>query len=1013
MRRAGGLVFLFLGLLLTVGCSEEHETALVQTPVDNGEGLPSSTSSDLYDATSGAEGANPHFYFLSPIAKSTPAYDGIQDDSLEPVVTVCPFGSWNGATEECSLGQEVAVFSMDASDPDDRINLDPGTKFNVVWQTSDHPATAGETYRIAVSVVGQLLGYVDVTAFDQSEYTSHHNTAEGVIALSANGSLNITFRIEDGALESEYCDPDNLEDCDVALFTYQESGCLRVFEYPGQSAEQLGSQVCVPADAAKLGDTPVEGTYAVILTLEDQGNFQGGAFGTDQQIPYFPDLFTDPPGITFDPNSEGVSVTICQVEDPNILSEEDHENGLNFFLRPFIVWADGTTELPENYTYGVPECEGFDPNFLHGHTASADGTGSGVFGALARGAARVGQFLLPEPLVARRLHGGLNTTVYDTRGDASEGEGENAPAFQTEPAPEIAEFGAIFDVDALNSEATVPQTGQVGFATEIEIRAQDVKGLPFPFQVPVTVTVVSGADEIEGVVSYIGDGVYEATYTPTTVGTDVITITIDGDAMASPFESLIAPRNVDPSGSTVEISYSEVGGETTVTVTVRDTEGDPYTYGQDYPINVAIEVTGANTASVQAQDDDGNGNYDGVYEASYTPTSYGDDEIAVTVNGAPVGDSPYTITTAPRPADPSQSTATLESTSELFEAQVDEETTLTITVLNTAGEPYDYADVRPILVEFSVTGANTVGATTLSDPEKDGVYITSYTPANDGPDYLKVTIDGTDISGSPYTSEVAPRTGDLIVDLNITGSAPEDGLPVILYTAEGTEVATAPTGTGGIATFSDVEFGDYVVHFPKRDFDMDFVEMTRAVTHNQDPYTVTFAANTLPMPASAQIWRVRDGGNGNGYEYIVDGRSFGASLNQIAAMAPLHGAQPHMVDIFSLGENDFVTGIFLTDVNLCPGETNTKRCKFTSWIGLTDEVVEGEFRWVTTGELATWFNWPDGTTAADQPEDRKGNQDHVELGVEGTWSIINGASSTNDGYFVEWDVESPDTPPTF
>ncbi|MFO8174029.1 MAG: filamin/ABP280 repeat domain-containing protein [Longimicrobiales bacterium] len=796
MRRAPGPVFWLFGLLLA-GCGETHETALVQAPLEGGEHQPS-PSSDIFDGASGAVGANPHFFFLSPIAETSPEYSGIQDDRLEPVVTVCPFEAWNSATEECALGQETAVFTMDASDPKEQVVLDPGSKFNVVWKTSSHPAQAGETYRVSVAVTGQVLGYADVTAFNQDVYSGYHNTESGVIAISDNGDLNITFRIEEGALEAEYCDPDSVEDCDVALFTYGEGGCLRVFENPDGGGEQLGSQACVPANAATLDGEPVEGTYAVILTLEKQDQSQGGDVPPGQQIPYFPDLFTDPPGITFDPNSTGIQVAFCQVDDegdPGFVPEELHP-----FLRPFIVYADGTTVLPEDYSYGVPECEGFTS---HDHLASAAAHGpetGGFLRGLARGVARVGQFLLPQPLVARRLHGGLNTTVYDTRGDDSDsGEGgENVSVFATDPEPEIAEFGAILDVDPLNSEATVPATGQVGVETTITILALDPQGLPFPFELPVTVHVVSGPDAIEGTVVYDGGGEYTATYTPTTVGTDVITI----------------------------------------------------------------------------------------------------------------------------------------------------------------------------------------------------------------------TIDGTEIAGSPFTSEVVPLSGDLVVDLDITGSAPEDGLPVYLYKDDApAPFLTGTTDTDGQATFVDLDFGEYTVHLPQRDFDVDFQETSRAITHDQAPRTVVFSATTLPMPEGSRIWRIREGGNGNAYNYIVDGRSFGASLNQIAGMAPLHGVQPHMVDIFSPAENDFVKEFFVLDPSLCPDETNPKKCKYQGWIGLTDEAVETEFRWVT-GDLATWFNWPDGNTAADQPKDPKGNLDHVEIDLTGTWGIINGASSTNEGYFVEWEAQQPATPPS-
>ena len=38
-------------------------------------------------------------------------------------------------------------------------------------------------------------------------------------------------------------------------------------------------------------------------------------------------------------------------------------------------------------------------------------------------------------------------------------------------------------------------------------------------------------------------------------------------------------------------------------------------------------------------------------------------------------------------------------------------------------------------------------------------------------------------------------------------------------------------------------------------------------------------------------------------------------------------------------------------------------------------------------------------------------RDHAEIDKEGFWDLVNGASSTNEGYFAEWDVPPP--PPPF
>ena len=101
------------------------------------------------------------------------------------------------------------------------------------------------------------------------------------------------------------------------------------------------------------------------------------------------------------------------------------------------------------------------------------------------------------------------------------------------------------------------------------------------------------------------------------------------------------------------------------------------------------------------------------------------------------------------------------------------------------------------------------------------------------------------------------------------------------------------------------------------------------------------------------------------------------------------------------GENGFVA--FLVAAQ-CPNETNVKKCKYQGWIGLSDEVSEGTFVW-TTGEALTFTSWATGEPSG------KNNEDHVEINLEGKWTDENGASSTNEGYVVEWDVVWPTTPP--
>ena len=52
-----------------------------------------------------------------------------------------------------------------------------------------------------------------------------------------------------------------------------------------------------------------------------------------------------------------------------------------------------------------------------------------------------------------------------------------------------------------------------------------------------------------------------------------------------------------------------------------------------------------------------------------------------------------------------------------------------------------------------------------------------------------------------------------------------------------------------------------------------------------------------------------------------------------------------------------------------------------------------------------WPGWDEATPSPVTPTGNKeSNRDHVEIDAYGDWGTINGASSTNDGYFVEFDV---------
>jgi hypothetical protein len=112
--------------------------------------------------------------------------------------------------------------------------------------------------------------------------------------------------------------------------------------------------------------------------------------------------------------------------------------------------------------------------------------------------------------------------------------------------------------------------------------------------------------------------------------------------------------------------------------------------------------------------------------------------------------------------------------------------------------------------------------------------------------------------------------------------------------------------------------------------------------------------------------------NYNGHSYY---RSTG-SMTWTAAKVACENMGGHLVTVTSPAENNFI-------FNLWP----------SGWIGLTDEVVEGQWRWVT-GEPFTWSNWNGG-----EPNNA-GNEDYVQFVSNGKWNDL---PNTSLPYVLEFE----------
>jgi hypothetical protein len=111
------------------------------------------------------------------------------------------------------------------------------------------------------------------------------------------------------------------------------------------------------------------------------------------------------------------------------------------------------------------------------------------------------------------------------------------------------------------STATVPN-GKAGTSTPITVKARDSYGNPLTTGGALVTVRITGANTSTPAVTDSGNGTYAAKYTPKKVGSDLITITVNGTPTAgSPYTSTVVPKVIvntgngqtAPAGTTVPI----------------------------------------------------------------------------------------------------------------------------------------------------------------------------------------------------------------------------------------------------------------------------------------------------------------------------------------------------------------------------------------------------------------------------------------------------------------------------
>ncbi len=318
------------------------------------------------------------------------------------------------------------------------------------------------------------------------------------------------------------------------------------------------------------------------------------------------------------------------------------------------------------------------------------------------------------------------------------------------------------------SVGSAPGLGAAGSSVAIQVQARDAFGNPVTVGGATVAVSVTGANTSSPGVTDNNDGTYAASYVPASTGTDNAAVTLNGAAVqGSPFMIAIAAGGPSPPNTVATVPPGTAGAPTAITVQARDAQNNDLTTGG---ATILVTVSGANSASPSVTDHN-----DGTYTASYTPTSAGSDNIAITLSGTAIGSSPFTSSVSPGAPSAAQSLATVPPSGTAGSA-----TAISVQARDQYGNPVTTGGA---VVAVSVTGANT--ATPPVTDQGNGTYTASYTPAATGTDNIAITLGGSPVGASPYSSTVGA------------------GAP-----SAAQSTATVPGGVAGVATTVTVQAKD-------------------------------------------------------------------------------------------------------------------------------------------------------------------------------------------------------------
>jgi hypothetical protein len=296
----------------------------------------------------------------------------------------------------------------------------------------------------------------------------------------------------------------------------------------------------------------------------------------------------------------------------------------------------------------------------------------------------------------------------------------------------------IFTQPSLTAIAGTP------FAQQPLLQVEDNLGNPIlQGGISVTATIASGGGTLGGNNTLTTDNTGKVQYTdlmisgPTGTRTLIFAATGHTSATSRPID--ITASTPNPNLSTLSVTPGTITASTgsssgTITVTAKD--------GSDNPVIGAVVVlssTGGGNQLTQPAVTNASGVATGLLSSTVSEVK----TVSATVAGVAIAQT-VSITVVPGPADPASTTAVVPN------GRIFQKTLITVTAHDQWGNSVGSGG-STVLV--TVSGSNRRNPITATD-NGDGTYTASYTPFGLGTDTITITLDGSPIAGSPFTSSV-------------------------------------------------------------------------------------------------------------------------------------------------------------------------------------------------------------------------------------------------------------------